>query len=560
MICDDVTSLPFPPQSLFSQIFSDCTDTRMVPLTIQLNSFTKNRDLYKEKSNQYSLSEMNRTYIKRFIPDFWEVEPEDALLSIICDGDEVLRYYVNPTMENQSEVIKVNDGAECTIRIENTTSSNPSFDDDPVWFVNYTIFDGVPQSIEDNPTRIRQDFTFDNGVVSFEKIPECYFDILSEHIDYKTIYGKKNPSSEAINLIVDENSRSTSCSPYLMERYALYAMNFAAPTLSYLIFRQRTELWIEQDRPCTWQHILCSGQVDASSIFDLLDLDLSGLQLSGYIATEIGLLYNLALYDVSNNFMSGSIPSEIGLLTELSLLRLNDNRLTGSIPTEIGLLTLMEELFLESNKFNSTIPTEIGLLTDLVDLTIGDNDLTGTIPSEIGLLTSLTLLRLGSNRLTGPIPSEIALLTNLHILNVADNDLTGSIPSEIGLLKLLSRLDVDETSLTGFIPTEMERLEALNVIYMDGIPIPKESVPTSMAGKIAETCTPCAGLDFDLVISTMISDGVNDKCSTILTELKNRRYEGRVSIDACNFLHDQCIVCKTSSESNALSSQLTELP
>jgi len=556
----------------------------MVPLTIQLNSFTNNRDLYKEKSNQYSLSEMNRTYIKRFIPDFWEVEPEDALLSIICDGDEVLRYYVNPTMENQSEVIKVNDGAECTIRIENTTSSNPSFDDDPVWFVNYTIFDGVPQSIEDNPTRIRQEFTFDNGVVSFEKIPECYFDILSEHIDYKTIYEKKNPSSEAINLIVDENSRSTSCSPYLMERYALYAMNFAAPTFSYIVTGEMSELWIEQDRPCTWQNIMCSGQADASSIFDLLDLDLSGLQLNGYIATEIGLLYNLALYDVSNNFMIGSIPSEIGLLTELSLLRLNDNRLTGSIPSEIGLLTLMEELFLESNQFSSTIPTEIGLLTDLVDLTIGDNDLTGTIPSEIGLLTSLTLLGLGSNRLTGPIPSEIALLTNLHILNVADNNLTGSIsseiglltllervsidknaltgsiPSEIGLLTLLSRLDVDETSLTGTIPTEMERLEALNVIYLDGIPIPKESVPTSLAGKIAETCTPCAGLDFDLVISTMISDGVNDKCSTILTELKNRRYEGRVSIDECDFLHGQCILCKTLSESNALSSQLTELP
>jgi hypothetical protein len=64
-------------------------------------------------------------------------------------------------------------------------------------------------------------------------------------------------------------------------------MNFAATG---------NKMWIRYANQCKWPNLLCAGHLESSDL-DLFQLDISGLGLSGYIASEIGLLENLVLYD-----------------------------------------------------------------------------------------------------------------------------------------------------------------------------------------------------------------------------------------------------------------------
>lgn len=450
--------------------YSNCLDPTMVNLTIQLNSFISSRN-----SKFLEISEENRTHIDNFMPDFYDELPTDTLLMLYCNNNMILKYYVNPSMENQFETVRVSDGATCEMRIENTTSSKPKWDDAPIWYVNYTVYHGN----EESPILL-QGHSIDNGVAFFDMIPQCYFEVLANHLDPGINLDNGCPSTKALRWLAENDLESVGCKFSLISRFALSALNFAAPIFSSSPSGPRNEKWIEKENLdiCSWRNVVCV-QNSESTEQDFLHLDLSGLEISGPIATEIGLLSTLSLYDAckcdhlylclqiqylvfvfeqlliqpwtlydfvfqANNTLTGSLPSEIGLLTNLSMLRLKDNNLTSTIPTKIGLLTSLEELFVESNDFTGSIPSEIGLLTNLVDLAVDENNLVGSIPSEIGLLTSLTMLTVGSNRLTGSIPSEIGLLTNLTILDMKNNRLTGLIPSEICLLTSLARFGLSE--------------------------------------------------------------------------------------------------------------------
>jgi len=116
-------------------------------------------------------------------------------------------------------------------------------------------------------------------------------------------------------------------------------------------------------------------------------------------------------------------------VTKIDLSCLN---LTGKIPTEIGQLVNLNELYLSDNKLTGKIPTEIGQLVNLNDLYLHNNKLTGKIPTEIGQLVNLNYLYLNNNNLTGKIPTEIGQLVNLNYLYLDGNKLTGKIPTEIG--------------------------------------------------------------------------------------------------------------------------------
>jgi Leucine-rich repeat (LRR) protein len=558
--------------------FSFCEDPEMRPLTIELNSFTNSRDLVK-------LSKESQAHVNNFIPDFYSKKPSGAQLWLSCDEVKVLKLYIDQSMENQSETVKVPDGSTCNIVIENTTSSNPRWNDDPIWYVNYTVFNG---NNETTPIIVQRN-TYETGDVLFEMIPDCFFNTIPNTDNNLNINSLDDPHSQAIKWLMDSRSKNwkkADCRYRLLERYALAVINFAAPIAPSNTSESSESaktLWITPERECSWPNIVC-GRGDLN-LTDLIDLDLSGIGLSGYIPTEIGLIENLALYDASNNRLAGSIPTEIGELTHLSLLKLENNNLSGSIPTEIGALTLLQELFLQENRFHGTIPTEVRLLRNLIDLVLEDNALTGSIPSEIGFLNQLTILQIGgTNRLNGTIPSEIGLLEDLLVLNannntligtipteignlkllsrlsIDKNPLTGTIPSEIGLLTSLTRLDIDETFLTGSFPTEIKNLNRLKRLYMDNVTISKDSLPTLLANKVAEKCTLCGGNAYEIVDKIVTDeDGYGTSCAVIHFDLKDATVGGRLSIEECNVLKDQCIVCSDSEELKDSSSKLSAL-
>jgi len=118
-------------------------------------------------------------------------------------------------------------------------------------------------------------------------------------------------------------------------------------------------------------------------------------------------------------------------VTKIDLSCLN---LTGKIPTEIGQLVNLKTLYLYNNNLTGKIPTEIGQLVNLNYLSLVNNNLTGKIPTEIGQLVNLNYLSLVNNNLTGKIPTEIGQLVNLNYLSLVNNNLTGKIPTKIGHL------------------------------------------------------------------------------------------------------------------------------
>ncbi|KAG8385433.1 hypothetical protein BUALT_Bualt03G0044800 [Buddleja alternifolia] len=112
--------------------------------------------------------------------------------------------------------------------------------------------------------------------------------------------------------------------------------------------------------PCMWCGVGClEGNV--------VQLNLTGHDLEGVLAPELGNLTHLRSINLSKNCLSGTIPPQFGQLIALEVLDLRDNNLTGTIPAELGGLHSLKRLLLCSNRFEGSIPVEIGKLSLLTD-------------------------------------------------------------------------------------------------------------------------------------------------------------------------------------------------
>ena len=89
----------------------------------------------------------------------------------------------------------------------------------------------------------------------------------------------------------------------------------------------------------------------------VIDLRLSGNQLSGPIPPELGNLTNFRWLILDENQLSGVIPPELGNLINLTWLGLHKNQLTGRIPPELGNLANLEVLYLHENQLERTDST-----------------------------------------------------------------------------------------------------------------------------------------------------------------------------------------------------------
>ena len=165
-----------------------------------------------------------------------------------------------------------------------------------IYYVNYTVFHGDEASIDNDPIVIRNGDSYEDGLINFQRIPECFFSKLSDYIDITTIYTASDSPNKAVNWLLEDSSGYSSCEKdSFLERYSLAVINFAAPidlSLSDPIYNETSSeklysdsLWIRNQRQCAWKSVAC---IDGSVVE--LDLGSAGL----------------------GNFISGTIPTEIG--------------------------------------------------------------------------------------------------------------------------------------------------------------------------------------------------------------------------------------------------------
>ncbi|XP_068649902.1 leucine-rich repeat receptor-like protein kinase TDR [Aristolochia californica] len=217
------------------------------------------------------------------------------------------------------------------------------------------------------------------------------------------------------------------------------------------------------DRPgwCAWTGVTCDPQT-----FEILSLDLSGKNLSGFIPPEIRLLSWVNHLNLSNNAFEGPLQPAIFDLPNLKTLDICRNNFNGSFPPGIFKLRRLTLFYAYSNNFTGPLPRSIARLHHLEELNLGGSFFDGTIPAIYGGLQKLRYLHLAANLLTGRVPPELGVLSRLEHLEIGYNGFDGGIPPEFGLLRNLTYLDIATANLSGTLPSQLGNLNRLQSVLL----------------------------------------------------------------------------------------------
>ncbi|KAL0330513.1 UNVERIFIED_CONTAM: LRR receptor-like serine/threonine-protein kinase ERECTA [Sesamum radiatum] len=196
---------------------------------------------------------------------------------------------------------------------------------------------------------------------------------------------------------------------------------------------------------CVWRGVTCDNVT-----FNVVALNLSGLNLDGEISPVIGQLKGLLSIDLRGNRLSGQIPDEIGDCSALISLDLSFNELYGDIPFSISKLKQLENLILKNNQLIGPIPSTLSQIPNLKILDLAQNMLSGEIPRLIYWIEVLQYLNVANNHLEGPIPDNLSSCTNLNSLNVHGNKLNGTIPPAFQRLESMTYLFLGNPGLCGY--------------------------------------------------------------------------------------------------------------
>jgi len=90
---------------------------------------------------------------------------------------------------------------------------------------------------------------------------------------------------------------------------------------------------------------------DIFKMTNLVELDVSGNNLTGALPAEIRQLQKLEILNAADNQMTG-VPAEVGQLQNLRVLNLANNQLTG-LPYELANLKNLEVLNLSGNNYST---------------------------------------------------------------------------------------------------------------------------------------------------------------------------------------------------------------
>ncbi|XP_056176806.1 LRR receptor-like serine/threonine-protein kinase ERECTA isoform X2 [Syzygium oleosum] len=198
---------------------------------------------------------------------------------------------------------------------------------------------------------------------------------------------------------------------------------------------------------CVWRGVSCDNVT-----FNVVELNLTGLNMDGEISPSIGDLKGLLSLDLSRNRLTGQIPDEIGDCSSLRSLDLSFNELYGDIPFSISKLKQLECLVLKNNQLIGPIPSTLSQIPNLKILDLAQNNLSGEIPRLLYWNEVLQYLGLRGNNLVGTLSPDMCQLTGLWYFDVRNNSLTGSIPPSIGNCTAFQVLDLSYNRLTGEIP------------------------------------------------------------------------------------------------------------
>ncbi|CAJ1930860.1 unnamed protein product [Sphenostylis stenocarpa] len=236
-----------------------------------------------------------------------------------------------------------------------------------------------------------------------------------------------------------------------------------------------TASWNSSIHFCKWPGVTCNSMNQR-----VIELNLEGKKLQGFLPPHIGNLSFLTSLNLGNNSFCGKIPQEMGRLLQLQNLSLTNNSFKGEIPTNLTSCSNLRELHLFGNNLIGKIPMEIGSLQKLQEMTLAVNNLTGAIPPSIGNLSSLVSLSIGVNHLEGYIPQEICHLKNLSLISLHVNKLIGTFPSCLYNMSSLTIISAADNQFNGSLPPNMfHTLPNLREFLVGGNHI-SSSIPTSI--------------------------------------------------------------------------------
>ncbi|KAH8504959.1 hypothetical protein H0E87_012266 [Populus deltoides] len=188
---------------------------------------------------------------------------------------------------------------------------------------------------------------------------------------------------------------------------------------------QLKEWRLDGGDPCgeSWTGVSCAGP-------SVIYLKLQGLNLSGFLGTQLHYLHSLKHLDVSSNYIVGEIP--YALPPNATHINLAYNYLSKSIPLSLPGVELLWHLNLSHNSLSGPIGNVFTGLQNLKEIDLSYNNFTGDLPSSFGSLTNLTKLFLQNNQFTG----SVVYLANLSLtdLNIQTNHFSGVIPTQFQLI------------------------------------------------------------------------------------------------------------------------------
>ncbi|KAL2489368.1 putative LRR receptor-like serine/threonine-protein kinase [Forsythia ovata] len=244
--------------------------------------------------------------------------------------------------------------------------------------------------------------------------------------------------------------------------------------------------WSASTPVCVWIGVTCGLRHQR-----VTTLDISSMNLSGNIPSQLGNLSFLVSINLSKNFFYGSLPQELIRLRRLQIIDFGVNSFSGQIPSWFGFLHKLQVLYLRNNSFTGFIPPSLSNISTLQNLDLSFNPLQGKIPKEFGNLHNLKRLILQYNRLTGLIPLTIFNISivehlaftgnylsgNLPVdichgiprlkgLYLSFNELDGEIPANLSECSQLQLISLSGNKYSGSIPSEIGRLRTLKILYL----------------------------------------------------------------------------------------------
>ncbi|CAM6041740.1 unnamed protein product [Sphagnum compactum] len=220
---------------------------------------------------------------------------------------------------------------------------------------------------------------------------------------------------------------------------------------------------------CSWTGIACTSSTslinNSSSV--IISLNLSSMNLTGSLSSDLAQLKNLVSISVDSNNFTGDLPAEIVSLPFLQFLNISNNNFSNYFPSNFSHLQYLQVLDCYNNNFSGPLPPDLWEIASLTHLSLGGNYFEGNIPTTYGSFPSLVYLGISGNSLTGAIPEELGNLAELEELYMGYyNSFSSGIPASFGNLSKLVLLDLGNCGLNGTLPIELGNLVNLDSLFL----------------------------------------------------------------------------------------------